>query len=168
MQVESLYDEERSSPEESYFFFAYQVRISNEGEETAQLLSREWIITDAQGREQRVQGPGVVGEQPVLRPGEMFEYTSFCPLPTPVGTMHGSYQMVTRGGERFDAEIATRHHNRIGEFDDLVDTVTLALLWLRKRWSAEFLGEDDNDDLMRHAVGPRKVRTYGGVRAGAH
>lgn len=106
VQVESFYEEERSSPEESYYFFAYQVRISNEGEETAQLISREWIITDAQGQEQRVQGPGVVGEQPVLRPGDLFEYTSFCPLPTPVGTMHGTYQMVTPDGERFDAVIA--------------------------------------------------------------
>jgi ApaG protein len=106
VQVESFYDEERSAPDESYYFFAYQVRISNEGEETAQLMSREWIITDAQGQQQRVQGPGVVGEQPVLGPGESFEYTSFCPLATPVGVMQGSYQMVTRGGERFDAEIA--------------------------------------------------------------
>lgn len=105
VQVESFYDEERSSPEESYYFFAYQVRISNEGRETAQLVSREWIVTDAQGQEQHVQGPGVVGEQPVLGPGEAFEYTSFCPLSTPVGTMHGSYQMVTRAGERFDAVI---------------------------------------------------------------
>ena len=106
VQVESFYDEDKSSPDESYYFFAYQVRISNVGEETARLVSREWIITDAQGREQRVQGPGVVGEQPVLSPGETFEYTSSCPLPTPVGTMHGSYQMVTRTGERFDAVIA--------------------------------------------------------------
>jgi len=106
VQVESFYDEERSAPDESYYFFAYQVRISNLGDETVQLLSREWIITDAHGREQRVQGPGVVGEQPVLAPGAAFEYTSFCPLPTPVGTMHGSYQMVTRGGDRFDAVIA--------------------------------------------------------------
>ncbi len=106
VQVESFYDEERSSPDEGYYFFAYQVRISNVGHETAQLISREWIITDAQGREQRVQGPGVVGEQPVLSPGETFEYTSFCPLPTPVGTMHGSYQMVTRAGDQFDDAIA--------------------------------------------------------------
>ncbi len=106
VQAQSYYDEERSSPQESYYFFAYQVRISNVGEETARLVSREWIITDAQGQEQRVQGPGVVGEQPVLAPGEMFEYTSFCPLPTPVGTMHGTYQMVTPGGEHFDAAIA--------------------------------------------------------------
>jgi ApaG protein len=106
VQVESFYDEERSSPQESYYFFAYQVRISNVGGERAQLVSREWIITDGNGDTQRVQGPGVVGEQPVLAPGEAFEYTSFCPLPTPVGSMHGSYLMVLAGGERFEAEIA--------------------------------------------------------------
>jgi ApaG protein len=106
IQVESFYDEDRSAPDEGYYFFSYQVRISNTGAETAQLVSREWIITDAQGREEHVQGPGVVGEQPTLAPGEAFEYTSFCPLPTPVGTMHGSYQMVTRTGDRFDAVIA--------------------------------------------------------------
>ena len=106
VQVESFYDEDRSSPQESYYFFAYQVRISNEGEQRAQLISREWIITDANGEVQRVQGPGVVGEQPVLGPGEDFEYTSFCPLATPVGTMHGSYRMVRHDGSSFEAEIA--------------------------------------------------------------
>jgi ApaG protein len=106
VQVESFYDEDRSSPEESYYFFAYQVRISNVGTERAQLISREWIITDANGEAQRVQGPGVVGEQPVLTPGDVFEYTSFCPLSTAVGTMHGTYHMVLPGGESFEAEIA--------------------------------------------------------------
>ena len=106
VQVESFYDEDRSSPQESYYFFAYQVRISNEGAEKAQLISREWIITDANGEAQRVQGPGVVGEQPVLAPGEAFEYTSFCPLSTAVGTMHGSYHMVRPDGSSFEAEIA--------------------------------------------------------------
>jgi ApaG protein len=106
VQVESFYDEDRSSPQESYYFFAYQVRISNEGEERAQIISREWIITDANGEVQRVQGPGVVGEQPVLAPGEDFEYTSFCPLATPVGTMHGFYRMVRPDGSSFEAEIA--------------------------------------------------------------
>ena len=106
IQVQSFYDEERSSPEESYYFFAYQVRISNIGGETAQLVSRDWYITDGNGDTQRVQGRGVVGEQPVLAPGEAFEYTSFCPLPTPVGTMHGSYRMVLESGESFEAEIA--------------------------------------------------------------
>ena len=106
VQVEGFYDEDRSSPQESYYFFAYQVTITNLGEETAQLLSREWTITDANGQEQKVQGPGVVGEQPVLAPGDSFEYTSFCPLTTAVGTMHGSYRMMTGTGESFDAEIA--------------------------------------------------------------
>lgn len=106
VQVESFYDEDRSAPQESYFFFAYQVRISNVGREPAQLISREWIITDATGYQQQVQGPGVVGEQPLLAPGESFEYTSFCPLSTPVGSMHGSYRMVLENGESFDAVIA--------------------------------------------------------------
>jgi ApaG protein len=106
IQVESLYDEDRSAPQENYYFFAYRVRISNVGEETAQLLSRVWIITDATGDQQQVQGPGVVGEQPVLAPGEEFEYMSFCPISTPVGSMHGSFQMVRENGDMFDATIA--------------------------------------------------------------
>lgn len=106
IQVQSFYDEERSSPQESYYFFAYQVRVTNLGGEQAQLLSREWIITDGNGEMQRVQGPGVVGEQPVLAPGESFEYTSVCPLSTPVGAMQGSYRMMLENGESFDAEIA--------------------------------------------------------------
>ena len=80
--------------------------MSNEGEETAQLVSREWIINDADGHVERVKGPGVVGEQPVLSPGDTFEYTSFCPLSTPVGAMHGSYLMALQNGEKFEAEIA--------------------------------------------------------------
>jgi ApaG protein len=106
VQVDSLYDEDRSAPQESYYFFAYHVRISNVGFEPAQLLSRDWIITDATGYQQRVLGPGVVGEQPLLAPGEAFEYTSFCPISTPVGSMHGSYRMVRDDGEAFDAVIA--------------------------------------------------------------
>ena len=106
IQVESAYVPDRSSPKEGSYFFVYHVRISNVGTETAQLISREWIITDAEGEVERVKGPGVVGEQPVLPPGGAFEYTSFCPLKTSVGSMHGSYQMVTPGGERFDAQIA--------------------------------------------------------------
>jgi ApaG protein len=105
VQVESFYDEDRSAPQESYYFFAYRVLISNVGSETAQLLSREWIITDSTGHQQRVQGPGVVGEQPVLSPGEAFEYMSFCPLSTPVGSMHGSYRMALEDGQTFDAVI---------------------------------------------------------------
>jgi ApaG protein len=106
VQVKSAYIPDRSSPADGQYFFAYQVRISNEGSDTVQLVSREWIITDAEGNVERVKGPGVVGEQPVLEPGEAFEYTSFCPLQTPIGSMHGSYQMITAGGERFDALIA--------------------------------------------------------------
>lgn len=106
VQVQSFYDEERSSPQESYYFFVYHVRISNNGAATAQLVSREWFITDANGETQRVQGPGVVGEQPVLAPGDAFEYTSFCPLTTPVGSMRGTYRMVLENGESFEAEIA--------------------------------------------------------------
>jgi len=106
VQVESFYDEDRSSPQESYYFFAYRVRVSNVGNEKARLVSREWIITDSNGEVQRVQGPGVVGAQPTLAPGEAFEYTSFCPLSTAVGTMQGSYHMVRPDGSSFEAEIA--------------------------------------------------------------
>ena len=93
-------------PATRHYFFAYRIRISNVGEETVQLVSRHWIITDGDGRMEEVQGPGVVGEQPVLEPGESFEYSSCCPLPTPIGSMQGTYQMVTSGGSQFDAEIA--------------------------------------------------------------
>jgi ApaG protein len=106
VEVQSAYVPERSSPSDSHYFFTYRIRISNRGEETVQLLSRHWIITDGEGNVEHVRGPGVVGEQPVLEPGESFEYTSFCPLPTPIGSMHGTYQMVTAGGSAFDAEIA--------------------------------------------------------------
>ena len=106
IQVQSRYVPERSEPEQNLWFFVYHVRISNEGTETAQLVSRHWIITDANGHAEEVKGPGVVGKQPVLAAGEAFEYTSFCPLPTPFGTMHGTYQMVAANGQAFDAEIA--------------------------------------------------------------
>ena len=106
IQVKSAYLPDRSAPEESRYLFAYRVRISNVGPETVQLISREWIITDQDGDVETVRGPGVVGEQPVLDPGQSFEYTSFCPLPTPIGSMHGAYQMVSASGDSFDAEIA--------------------------------------------------------------
>jgi ApaG protein len=106
IQVQSHYLPERSDPQGDEYFFSYHVRISNQGSERTQLVSREWIISDADGGVETVRGPGVVGEQPVLDPGDSFEYTSFCPLKTAVGTMHGSYQMVTAGGEQFDARIA--------------------------------------------------------------
>ena len=106
IQVSSTYLSDRSSPKDSQYLFAYHVRISNVGTETAQLVSREWIITSAEGDVERVKGPGVVGEKPVLPPGGAFEYTSYCPLKTTVGSMQGSYQMVTSEGEKFDAQIA--------------------------------------------------------------
>ena len=106
VQVKSRYLPEHSSPREGHYHFAYQITITNVGDETAQLISRHWIITDAEGEVQEVRGPGVVGEQPVLQPGASFEYTSSCPLKTNVGTMHGSYQMVKSSGESFDARIA--------------------------------------------------------------
>ncbi len=105
VEVKSNYLSERSSPRDNSYLFAYHVRISNVGSETAQLVSREWIITTAEGEVERVKGPGVVGEQPVLQPGASFEYTSYCPLKTAVGSMQGSYQMVTADGEKFDAQI---------------------------------------------------------------
>ncbi len=106
VSVQARYVEARSQPDEGLWFFAYRVELENLGEETVQLLSRHWIITDGEARVEEVRGPGVVGEQPVLEPGDLFHYTSACPLPTPFGTMHGSYQMISEGGERFDAVIA--------------------------------------------------------------
>jgi ApaG protein len=106
IQVESKYVAERSDPSASQWFFAYHITISNHGAETVQLVSRHWIITDSNGEVQQVKGPGVVGEQPVLPPGGSFQYTSACPLGTAFGTMHGSFQMVSNGGDGFDAEVA--------------------------------------------------------------
>jgi ApaG protein len=106
VRVRSIYVPERSSPAGDRYFFAYRIRIANDGEETAQLLSREWLITDGEGRVETVRGEGVVGEQPVLDPGDAYEYESFCPLSTPTGTMQGKYTMVTGRGEVFDARIA--------------------------------------------------------------
>jgi ApaG protein len=106
VRVQSEYAPERSQPSKNQWFFLYTITISNEGPETVQLLTRHWIITDATGHVEEVRGPGVVGKQPILRPGEAFEYTSGCPLTTPFGTMEGTYQMVTDAGERFDAAVA--------------------------------------------------------------
>ena len=106
VEVRSEFLPERSSAREGSYLFQYHVRISNVGTETAQLIAREWIITNADGEVERVKGPGVVGEQPVLPPGASFDYTSYCPLKTAVGSMQGAYQMVTASGERFDAIIA--------------------------------------------------------------
>ncbi len=106
VEVQSTYLIERSSPNAGQYAFAYTVRITNDGQETAQLRSRHWIITDGSGKVQEVRGDGVVGAQPVLAPGQHFEYTSWCMLPTPHGSMHGTYQMLTDAGEEFDAQIA--------------------------------------------------------------
>ena len=105
IDVTTEYDPTRSFPEHNRWFYLYTVEISNEGSETVQLVSRHWIITDATGHVEEVKGPGVVGESPVLEEGESFEYTSGCPLTTPYGSMHGTYQMVTADGDRFDAKI---------------------------------------------------------------
>jgi ApaG protein len=96
---------ERSSPDNGYYFWAYTINIVNLGSETVQLKTRHWRITDGRGRLQEVKGPGVVGEEPTLKGGESFEYTSGVPLPTPSGFMAGSYGMVTAAGEPFDVEI---------------------------------------------------------------
>jgi ApaG protein len=96
---------ERSSHEKNYFFWSYTVEISNRGQETVQLKTRHWRITDAFGRVQEVRGAGVVGEEPVLEPGASFEYTSGVPLPTPSGFMVGTYGMVSRSGERFNIDV---------------------------------------------------------------
>jgi ApaG protein len=103
--VKPTFLEDQSSPDENYYVWAYRVRIENQGGETVQLRDRYWRITDGFGRVQEVRGPGVVGEQPVLRPGERFEYTSGTPLPTPSGIMLGTYRMETTAGESFDVEI---------------------------------------------------------------
>jgi ApaG protein len=103
--VKPAYLEDQSSPAENHYVWAYHVRIENCGLETVQLRSRYWRITDSRGQVQEVRGPGVVGEQPVLGPGEAFEYTSASPLPTPSGIMVGTYQMQTRKGESFSVRI---------------------------------------------------------------
>ena len=98
VQVVSKYSPERSQPTGSRWFFLYTVTISNEGDETVQLLTRHWVITDGAGQIEEVRGRGVVGKQPTLAPGESFEYTSGCPLGTSFGIMEGSYQMITASG----------------------------------------------------------------------
>ena len=105
VDVDTLYIESESSPVNSQYVFAYTITITNEGTEAAKLMTRHWVITDANGYVEEVHGDGVVGEQPYLRPGEGFQYTSGAVLKTPVGTMSGSYQMVTDNGRNFDAEI---------------------------------------------------------------
>jgi len=106
VQVQVEYSPDRSRPADQHWFFLYTITISNEGEETVQLLTRHWIITDSNQHVEEVRGPGVIGEQPVLRPGQIFGYTSGCGLGTPFGVMEGTYQMVTPGGDQFDVTIA--------------------------------------------------------------
>jgi len=106
VSVQSEYAPDRSRPADQQWFFLYTITITNDGSDTVQLISRHWIITDGAGHVEEVNGPGVVGQQPVLAPGERFTYTSGCPLSTPFGKMEGTYQMVTRSGESFDATVA--------------------------------------------------------------
>jgi ApaG protein len=105
VQVQPSYVKDESDPAQDYYFFAYKVNIRNESERSIQLMSRHWVIKDAYGNVEEVRGPGVVGLQPKLGPGEAFEYSSFCPLNTPTGSMQGTYQMVSDKGDQFDIEI---------------------------------------------------------------
>src|ERR1700677_626311 len=107
VSVEPTYLEANSSPGNSQYFWAYRVTIENQGRETVQLLNRHWMITNARGEFTEVRGPGVIGKQPFLKPGESHAYTSGTPLNTPSGMMGGSYQMESDSGERFDVEIPT-------------------------------------------------------------
>jgi ApaG protein len=106
VRVASQFSPERSQLSNNQWFFLYTVTIVNEGSETVQLISRHWIITNGLGQVDEVRGPGVIGKQPTLAPGESFEYTSGSPLATPFGLMEGTYRMVTSDGEEFDAKIA--------------------------------------------------------------
>jgi ApaG protein len=106
VEVIARHSPENSKPLDDQWVFQYTVRITNQGDDTVQLLTRHWIITDGVGQVHEVQGPGVVGEQPVLAPGESFKYSSWCPLKTPTGVMRGTYQMTRPSGEQFDIEIA--------------------------------------------------------------
>ena len=106
VEVMSSYSPENSRPLEGEWVFQYTVRITNQGSQTVQLLSRHWVITDAADHVEEVRGPGVVGEQPVLAPGQSFKYSSWCPLKMPMGVMHGTYQMARTDGSHFDIEIA--------------------------------------------------------------
>lgn len=103
--VEPHYVAENSRPQENYYFFSYSIRIQNLGAQTLQLVSRRWFIRDGLKRTHEVNGIGVVGVQPLLRSGEVFEYTSFCPLPTPTGSMRGSYSFIVENGEMLEAKI---------------------------------------------------------------
>lgn len=105
IKVETRYIDDQSQPAMDHYVFAYRITITNHGDRTAQLLSRHWVITNADGQVKEVRGEGVVGEQPVLRPGDSFQYTSGTVLETPVGSMHGSYFMEDEAGHRFEVPI---------------------------------------------------------------
>ncbi len=105
ISVQSRYSSERSAPQKNMWFFFYHIRIVNEASQPVRLLSRHWLITNADGVVSEVHGAGVVGEQPYLSPGQAFEYTSACPLDSPFGTMRGSYTMIADDGTNFDVEI---------------------------------------------------------------
>ena len=105
VQVQPQFLEDQSKPDEGYYVWAYTIRIENNGRQTVQLVNRNWKITDARGQVEEVHGPGVVGKQPVLQPGESFDYTSGCPLRTPSGFMVGTYEMRRENGETFLIEI---------------------------------------------------------------
>jgi ApaG protein len=105
INVETRYIEDQSNPEQNYYVFAYTITIQNKGRQSAQLLTRHWVITDSNQKVQEVRGDGVVGEQPLLKPGEQFVYTSGTMLETEMGTMKGSYQMLADDGSHFDANI---------------------------------------------------------------
>jgi ApaG protein len=105
VKVKPAFLDDQSDPDENHYLWSYTVTIENDGKEPVQLMSRYWHITDGLGRSQEARGPGVVGAQPVIAPGQMFQYTSGCPLPTASGHMVGRYQMQTASGEAFEAEI---------------------------------------------------------------
>ena len=105
VDVETRYIEDQSNPEQNFYVFAYTITIQNKGQQSAQLLTRHWVITDSNQKVQEVRGDGVVGEQPLLKPGEQFVYTSGTMLETAVGTMKGSYQMLADDGSQFDATV---------------------------------------------------------------
>src|SRR4051812_24636103 len=105
IEVEPSYVQDQSDPLQAYYFFSYRVRITNQSDGIVQLISRHWIITDGFGQVEEVVGPGVIGQQPTLKPSESFEYTSFCPLATPTGSMKGKYTMVDPKGAQIEVEI---------------------------------------------------------------
>lgn len=105
VEVHPSYVRDQSDPQSSYYYFSYKVRISNQGDKPVQLVRRHWVIKDAFGQMEEVSGDGVVGMQPLLKPGESFEYSSFCPLSTPTGSMQGTYYMKGSNGEEIQVEI---------------------------------------------------------------